>query len=245
MHTPSYVPAVDGHGARMYYTGRTTSKQYRPGSRYAIGVLEHRDGRWHRHSEPVVQGRTPRFSVLEPVVIHTDGRYRMWYLANPYEAAPGEQPDYELRCIDSLDGITDWSPPKVFATSAEGFFDNAVARGGAGWVMVLARQNVHGTAGLPEQGLWWTTAPHPSPDRADWSSPERLLDTDHPGTPAWMACATYRPALVFPNSTSTQATIPASGLVHRTGRRSRATSADTPATITADLGVRTANREPL
>lgn len=208
MHTPSYVPAVGGHGPRLYYTGRATSKHYGPGSQYSIGVLEQREGRWHRHCAPVVEGQAPRASVLEPLVIHIEGRYRMWYQANPHEVGPGEQPDYELRCIDSIGGVTGWSAPEAFSTSSEGFFDNTVARGGEGWVMVLARgSNLHGTAGFPDQGLWWITAARPSPYRSDWSSPRRLLDTAHPGTPAWMARGTYGPALAFPSPTSTQATV--------------------------------------
>ena len=51
----------------------------------------------------------------------------MWFQANPHEAGPGELPDYELRVVESADGVT-WSTPRVFATSTEGFFGNAVAR---------------------------------------------------------------------------------------------------------------------
>lgn len=208
MHTPSYVPASGDHGPRIYYTGRATSKHYGPKSRYAIGVLEHRDGRWQRRSTPILEGSPPRASVLEPFVIHTEGRYRMWYQANPHEVGPGEQPDYELRCADSDDGVTGWSPPRIFADASEGFFDNTVSRGGEGWVMVLARgSNLHNTPNFPDQGMWWITAPHPSADRADWSAPQRLLDTDVPGTPSWMARGTYGPALAFADPASTQATV--------------------------------------
>ena len=68
------------------------------------------------HPLPAVQGEPPPDHLL----IHTEGRYRMWYQANPHEVGPGEQPDYELRCTDSVDGITDWSPPQVFAGPDEG-----------------------------------------------------------------------------------------------------------------------------
>ncbi|QGK72081.1 hypothetical protein GIY23_05965 [Allosaccharopolyspora coralli] len=212
MHTPSYVPASGRHGPRIYYTGRATSKHYGPKSRYSIGVLEYRDGSWHRRNEPVLQGEAPRASVLEPFVIHTDGRYRMWYQANPHEIGPGEQPDYELRCVDSEDGLTDWSPPRVFADSSEGFFDNALARGRDGWVMVLARgSNLHGVRDFPGQGLWWITAPHPSADRGDWSEPRRLLDTDVSDTPNWCARGTYGPALAFADPESMHATVYVTG----------------------------------
>lgn len=208
MHTPSYVPANDSHGPRLYYTGRASSKHYGPNSRYSIGVLEYRDGRWHRRSAPILEGSAPRYSVLEPFVIYTEGRYRMWYQANPHELGPGEQPDYQLCCTDSADGITSWSTPRVFAEPAEGFFDNSLARGGAGWVMILARgSNLHAASDFPAQGLWWITATHPSPDRADWSAPRRLLDTDALDTEPWMARGTYGPALAFGDPDSTQATI--------------------------------------
>lgn len=208
MHTPTYVPAVGGRGERIYYTGRATSKQYGPGSQYSIGVLERRGGTWVRRDAPVISGDVPRASVLEPFVVHVDGRYRLWYQANPHEVGPGELPDYELRCSESADGITDWSAPLVFADQAEGFFDNTVVRRGDEWVMVLARgSNLHSTGGFPEQGLWWITARHPSLDRSEWSEPRRLLDTDVPGTPAWFARGTYGPALAFEEPTSTRATV--------------------------------------
>ncbi len=214
MHTPSYVPPSGGNGARLYYTGRASLRHYGPRSRYAIGFLEYRDGRWQRHPMPVLEGTPPRSSVLEPFVIYTDGRYRIWYQANPHEIGPGELPDYELRCTESVDGVHDWSPPVTFADSSEGFFDNAIAPCGDGWVMLLARgSDLHATPGLPAQGLWWITASRPSADRRDWSSPQRLLDTDAAGTPEWMARGTYGPALSFADPTSTRAT------VHVTGTR--------------------------
>ena len=208
MHTPSYVPPADGRADRIYYTGRSTRRHYGPGSRYAIGVLEQRDGHWHRRDRPILQGGPPRTSVLEPFVVHTEGRYRMWYQANPHEVGPGELPDYELRCTDSADGIADWSPPRVFASSEEGFFDNALVRIGERWVMVLARgSNLHAARNFPDQGLWCSDAPTASADRADWSPPRRLLDTDYPGTPAWMARGTYGPAVAFADPRSTEAAV--------------------------------------
>lgn len=208
MHTPSFVAPAGGHGARIYYTGRASTKHYGPNSRYAIGVLEYRDGHWQRRRTPILRGTPPRASVLEPFVIHTEGRYRMWYQANPHEIGPGEHPDYELRCTDSEDGITGWSPSRVFADPSEGFFDNALARGGQGWIMVLARgSNLHATPDFPDQGLWWITAPHPSPDRNDWSSPRRLLDTDLADTPEWMGRGAYGPALAVADPTANHATV--------------------------------------
>lgn len=215
MHTPSYVPAGDDRGERVYYTGRATAKQYGPGSRYAIGVLERQGGEWVRRDFPVIVGDERRPSVLEPLVVHTEGRYRMWYLANPHEIGPGEQPNYELRCTESENGITDWTPPSVFADVSEGFFDNAVVRHGDQWVMLLARgSNLHDTPEFPAQGLWWMTAPCPSADRSKWSAPRRLLDTNAPGTPEWFGRGTYAPALAFENPAAARA------IVFFTGTRS-------------------------
>nr|WJP00515.1 AntQ [Pseudonocardia antarctica] len=213
MHTPSYVPPAAGNGARIYYSGRANAKLYGPGSRYAIGVLEHVDGQWRRRGAPVLEGSGQRWSVLEPRVVHSGGRYRMWYQANPHEIGPGEHPDYELHCVESEDGLTGWTPPRVFAGPDEGFFDIAIAPRGDRWVMLLARgSDLHNTGGFPPQGLWWSTAAHPSADRADWSRPRRFLDTDAPGTPIWMARGTYGPGLAFDPANPARATVLLTGV---------------------------------
>lgn len=196
MHTPSYVPPVGDQPARIYYTGRRSRRHFGPGSSYAIGALELVDGEWRRREEPLVQGTAPRESVLEPLVATEQGRYVMWFQANPHEIGPGEQPDYELRVSESWDGVA-WSEPAVFASSPEGFFDNAVARIHGGWVMVLARgSNLHNTPSFPTQGLWMSRARQLSVNRSDWTMPDRVLDTDLPGTVAWMARGVYGPAVL-------------------------------------------------
>jgi hypothetical protein len=120
----------------------------------------------------------------------------MWYLATPHEVAPGEQPDYELRCVTSPNGLDGWSAPTRFAAPAEGFFDIALARAPAGWTMVLAAgTNLHGTRPFPPQGLWLMTAASASPQRSAWSAPVRILDTDGPDTPEWMGAGVCDPAL--------------------------------------------------
>lgn len=196
MHTPSYVPATSRHPARMYYTGRSSRRHYGATSRYSIGVLELDDGSWRRRSEPVVTGSGRRRSVLEPLVVHDGERYLMWWQANPHEIGPGDLPDYELQVAESDDGLT-WSTPRVFATPAEGFFDNAIARVGDVWAMVLARgADLHGTPGMPAQGLWLSTATAPSPDRGRWSEPVHVLRTDDPASPAHLDAGTYGPGLL-------------------------------------------------
>lgn len=208
MHTPSYVPACNGRGARIYYSGRASSKQYGAGSRYSIGVLEQRGDGWVRHESPVVEGHGSRSSALEPLVIPTDTGYRMWYQANPHEIGPGEQPDYRIMCSDSADGTTGWSTPRVFADESEGFFDNAIACWNGRWVMLLARgSNLHGTPDFPAQGLWWMTADRPSADRSAWSSPRRLLDTDVAGTPEWFARGTHGPEITYPEPSFARPTV--------------------------------------
>jgi hypothetical protein len=196
MHTPSYVPATREHPARIYYTGRASRKQYGAQSRYAIGVLEYIDGGWMRRSEPLIRGVAPRLSVLEPLVAQDDGRYIMWFQANRHEIGPGELPDYELHVSESADGIA-WDEPRVFATSEEGFFDNAVTPTSDGWLMVLARgADIHGTGGLPPQGLWVSTAPELTADRAGWSEPRHVVRTDDPGTPESLARGVYGPGVL-------------------------------------------------
>lgn len=197
MHTPSYVPPHRGHPARIYYAGRESSRHYGKGSTYAIGVLTLGDrGAWMRREAPVLWGWAGRGSVLEPRVIAVDGGYRMWLLATPHEVGPGEQPDFELHVSDSADGVN-WQPSRRFATTTEGFFDNAVYPTGHGWEMLLARgTNLHATTPYPGQGLWIMRATWPSPDRGDWSPPRRLLDTDATGTPSWMRRGVCGPSVV-------------------------------------------------
>ena len=196
MHTPSYVPATEGHPARIYYTGRASRKQYGAQSRYAIGVLEYIDGQWVRRSEPLIRGVAPRLSVLEPLVVHDDARYLMWFQANQHEIGPGELPDYELQVSESADGIA-WGEPRVFATPEEGFFDNALTSTPDGWLMVLARgADIHGTGGFPPQGLWVSMAPQLTADRTGWSEPRHVVRTDDPGTPESLARGTYGPGVL-------------------------------------------------
>ncbi|WP_405058538.1 hypothetical protein OG474_38220 [Kribbella sp. NBC_01505] len=135
---------------RMYYTGRATARQFGPRSRYSIGVLERQGDAWVRRDAPIITGDEHRPSVLEPVVVYANGRYRMWYQANPHEIGPGDLPDNELRYAESANGV-DWSKPTTFAGPNEGFFDNAVIRRGDEWLMVLARGgNLHGTPPAPK-----------------------------------------------------------------------------------------------
>ncbi|GAA1489513.1 hypothetical protein [Brachybacterium sacelli] len=196
MHTPSYVPSTADQPARIYYTGRRSAKQYGPSSEYAIGALELLDGGWRRREQPVIRGDGRRRSVLEPLVVHDGDRYLMWFQANPFEIGPGDLPDYEIRVAESADGAS-WSDPRVFTTSSEGFFDNALTRVPGGWLMVLARgADIHGSGGMPPQGLWTSTAPELSMDPDSWSAPRHVLRTDAPGMPEHLARGTYGPGVL-------------------------------------------------
>lgn len=196
MHTPSYLPPRDGHPARIYYAGRGGRRHTGRGSRYSIGLLEQEEGGWRRRAAPLITGDSDRPSALEPRVVHDGDSYVMWYLATPHEVAPGEQPDYELRSVSSADGVTGWSEPVRFADPAEGFFDVALAPIGGRWLMVLAAgTNLHGTTPYPPQGLWVITSATPSPDRAAWTAPRRILDTDLATTPDWMGAGVCDPAI--------------------------------------------------
>lgn len=192
MHSPSYVRGPDAE--RIYYAGRSSRRITGPGSRYAIGCLERRDGVWWRRPGPVLAGDPARPSALEPYVLHAGGRWRMWFLSAIGEIGRGEQPDYELRYTESDDGI-DWAAPQTFATVEEGFFDNAVVRGTDAWRMVLARgTNLHGTTPFPGQGLWLAEAAVPH-GRPAWSPPRRLLDTDD-AAQDWYAAGVCGPSVV-------------------------------------------------
>lgn len=197
MHTPSYVAArVAGREVkRIYYAGRMSRAGTGPRSRFAIGFLERGGDGWHRQSGPIITGDADRPSALEPVVVFTSGRWRMWYLSAIGEVGRGEQPDYELRYTESDDGEA-WTEPERFASTDEGWFDNSVAPSGTGWTMLLARgTNLHGTKPFPSQGLWLSECDAEPGRRAMWTPPQRLLDTDV-GTERWYAAGVCGPAVV-------------------------------------------------
>ncbi|PZG05378.1 hypothetical protein C1J01_43530 [Nonomuraea aridisoli] len=196
MHTPSYVRA--GAEERVYYAGRSTRAVTGRASRYAIGCLIRTPVGWRRHGPPVHTGTAERPSVLEPLVRHDEGLWRMWYLSAVGEVGRGELPDYRIEYVESEDGLTRWSTPTVLFTTEDGFFDNAVQRVGDHYEMVVARgTNLFGTADYPAQGLWWLRSARPSGDRRDWTAePVRLLDTDDEPSP-WFAMGGCGPSFHY------------------------------------------------
>lgn len=198
MHTPSYVTGrADGREVeRIYYAGRRSRQITGPGSRYAIGCLERADHAWRRRAGPVLTGDAARPSVLEPLVRHAEGRWRMWFLSALGETGRGQQPDYELRYTESDDGVR-WDLPERFASVEEGFFDNALVDDSGTWRMVLARgTNLFGTVPFPPQGLWLTESATVPAGRDSWSPAARLLDTDRHAA-EWYAAGVCGPAAVL------------------------------------------------
>ncbi|WP_438022126.1 hypothetical protein [Sorangium sp. So ce233] len=187
MHAPSYVVGAGGE-PRVYYAGRSSSATTGPSSRYAIGCLRRTPAGWVRHGPPVHRGTDARPSVLEPLVLHDGGLWRMWYLSAIGEVGRGELPDYQLEYVESDDGIDRWSAPQILFTTQDGYFDNAVQRVGDHYEMVVARgTNLYSTPDFPPQGLWWLRSERPSGRRGDWTEePIRLLDTDTDALP-WFA----------------------------------------------------------
>ncbi len=198
-HSPSYVRGVvDGIAVeRIYYAAQLTGRPNGPRARFAIGMLERVDDEWQRLPGPVLVGDDERRGVMQPVVVCSEGRWRMWFLSVVGgEAGRGEQPDYRLRYTESDDGVV-WDEPQPFASEEEGFFDGSVLRTPEGWRMLLSRgTNLYGADPYPSQGLWIATADGEPAGRDAWSPLERLLDTEAAGEP-WYAAGVSGPSAVL------------------------------------------------
>jgi hypothetical protein len=136
--------------------------------------------------------------VLEPLARIEDGRWQLWYLSAEGEVGPGEQPDYRIEYVESVDGLSGWSAPEVVFTTADGFFDNDVRRVDGHHEMLVARgTNLHGTPDYPTQGVWWLRSASGAGARRDWSAtPLRLLDTDADPLP-WFAAGVCGPSFHY------------------------------------------------
>lgn len=198
LHTPSYAsgPGSDGSTVeRIYYTAnRRVSEEERL---FSIGVLERSRGHWRRREELVWCGIGDRVNVLEPKVMWSQGKWRMWVMATAEEAGPDDLPDYQIHYLESIDGIGDWSEPQVLFDERDNYFDAVAITTEERAEMVVARApNMFATPGYPSQGLWWLSSPTPSGDRSDWtSSPVALLAADN--GPRWCASGTYGPSIVY------------------------------------------------
>lgn len=191
LHTPSYVYGRSARSAvgnpdaqtmreRIYYTGSCASSGTNE-RLFSIGVMERVGDRWLRRDEPVLQGTSRASCVLKPKVRFLGGKWRMWYLAAPKQAGPGELPDYRIEYVDSVDGLA-WSPARETFPVADNYFDAAVTDRHDGYDMIVARgPNLFATPGFPCPGLWWLGARAPSGDRPDWTADPM----PHPGRRPW------------------------------------------------------------
>lgn len=199
LHTPSYAQGPAGHGnspcERIYYT----ASQGEPDSErlFTIGVLERSGEGWRPREKPVLRGLGDRINVLEPKVMWSQGKWRMWVMATAKEAGPEDLPNYQIHYFESDDGIGGWSDPQVLFDERDNYFDAVAIETDAGSEMVVARApNMFGTRGFPSQGLWWLASHIPSGDRSHWTTrPVQLLDADH--GPRWYASGTYGPSIAY------------------------------------------------
>jgi len=209
LHTPSYAqgPAGEEHAPceRIYYTG----SQAATGDErlFSIGVLERSGGLWRRREEPVLRGRGARKNVLEPKVLWSGGKWRMWVMATAKEAGPEDLPDYQIHYLESDDGIGGWSEPQVIFDQSDNYFDAAAIEAGEGIEMVVARApNMFGTPGFPTQGLWWLSSPRASGERSDWTTePVQLVDAERGA--AWYASGVYGPSMAYGDSAADRDTL--------------------------------------
>jgi hypothetical protein len=181
-HCPAYVrgwdPARGEMVERIYYAGGAENL-WGP---YTIGFMEWdaSSGRWQEQAEPVFRATEEweRGSVYEPNLVWADGKWRMWYVAGSNGA------DYLVHgYVESEDGVSGWSKPRMVFAPEEKVFDFCVVKVSGGWEAVFSR--VHVGAGAPpaRTGLWWccTKAKVPSPRMEDWSEPVQILTADDRG----------------------------------------------------------------
>jgi hypothetical protein len=184
LHNPSYAAGVVAHGGRMlrreriYYTGRGSRSFVENARPLAIGVMEKTPDGWIRRPEPVLRGTADYPRVLEPKMRYYEGKWRMWYVAMPKVAGKKTPPAYQVRYVESDDGLANWSSPQVLFSTAEGFYDAVVTKSAGGYELVTCQSgNLANKPGSAPQGIWWLTSPTPSGVRQQWtSSPVRILE---------------------------------------------------------------------
>lgn len=198
LHTPSYARGLAADGSvseRIYYTANRCVSE---GERlFSIGVLEREADAWCRREELVWRGFGDRVNVLEPKVMWSDGKWRMWVMATAEEAGPGDLPNYQIHYLQSDNGLVGWSEPEVLFDERDNYFDAVAIATDQRSEMVVARApNMFDTPGFPSQGLWWLSSPSPSGDRLSWTThPVHLLDADN--GPPWCASGTYGPSIAY------------------------------------------------
>lgn len=205
LHTPSYARGIDALAPggpvareRIYYAGRSARSTTDNDHPYAIGVLERTADGWRRHPEPILRG-TPAFpSVFEPKARYIENRWRIWYAETPRETGRKTPPVYQICYVDSADGVTNWSSPKVLFATGDGYFDAVVTPVDGSYEMVVCRgSNLFGKKDFPKQGMWWLSSDKPSGDRRDWTAaPIPIFDPDEGGE-HWYANGIFGPSVRY------------------------------------------------
>ena len=204
LHTPSYVRGMgldaDGEPVqreRIYYAARSSRTVTANRKPYSIGMLEKTPVGWARHPVPILTGIPDSPSVAEPKARYIEGRWRIWYVNTPGEVGKKDLPEYRIEYVESEDGVTGWSAPKVLFSTADGYFDAVPIPADGGYEMVVSRGgNLYSTPGFPAQGLWLLRSKTPSGDRTDWTrDPVRILDADR-GEP-WYANGVFGPSIRY------------------------------------------------
>lgn len=206
MHEPCYVEgAARGDGGpvrRIYYTGRAARKVVDNESPYSIGMLELTPVGWQRYPTPVLTGDERYPSALGPKVIYAEGRWRMWFRATTAEPGRGQQPVAAICYTESLDGVTGWSPPRVFHPERASFAHAFVREVDGRYEMLLSKSpNLFGAQDYPEQKLWISMADRPSGDVADWSEPHPILDAAN--GPSWSTSGFFGASHCVPEAAGT------------------------------------------
>lgn len=132
----SVVRALDGRWL-MYYVGFELCTQVR--YRLMTGLAVSDDGlRWERHQSTAILDRSPGEELFRcgPFVAIESGRYRMWYIAGNTWTRVGDKelPIYELRHLESTDGIT-WGSRGTRSLQIEGPDEHGFGRP---WVRATA-----------------------------------------------------------------------------------------------------------
>ena len=204
LHTPSYVCGedIDANGnsvrrERIYYAGRSSRTVTANKKPYSIGMLKKTPAGWARHPEPILTGTPDSPSVAESKARYFEGKWRIWYVSTPGEIGKRDLPEYRIEYVESEDGMTDWSAPKVLFSTVEGYFDAVVIPVADGYEMVVSRGgNLYAAPGFPPQGLWLLRSKTPSGIRADWSSkPTQILDADR--GEAWYEGGIFGPSIHY------------------------------------------------
>lgn len=172
-HCPSYVkgsdPAKGVEVERIYYA-RDPGRPWGP---YSIAYLEWDGSGWVDQATPAFlpTQEWEKGSVYEPNLVYSNGKWRMWYVAGSNRA------DYLVHGYsESIDGRTDWSPPRIFATEDMKLFDFRVYPGREGYGAVFSRVWVGKGAPPVSTGLWWCHAPEPYGELSRWSEPIQIMD---------------------------------------------------------------------